>query len=164
MVAFVTLGLTRSTLYFAESIEGTGCRCACNAAVDTIRRTASCSNFDMVTLREGVNFQPTSSRARRRVAPMATTITTMTHQYSESGVRCGVRGQILRGAKRVRVHRARCDPKFARSDPKFAIGQLADFVGRDNEMIMSLDHLHRCVGRLETARLAISRQTDVEHR
>src|SRR5665213_1615309 len=97
MVAFVTLGLTRSTLYFAESIEGTGCRCACNAAVDTIRRTASCSNFDMATLREGVNFQPTSSRARCRVAPMATTITTMGHQYSESGVRrCSESDTVLK--------------------------------------------------------------------
>jgi Nuclease-related domain len=43
------------------------------------------------------------------------------------------------------------------------IGQLAEYVGRHTEEVMALNRLQFCVGRLETARLAISAQTDVEH-
>ena len=43
------------------------------------------------------------------------------------------------------------------------IGQLVDCLRRETEVVMSLNRLHLCVGRLETGRLAISRETDVEH-
>jgi hypothetical protein len=43
------------------------------------------------------------------------------------------------------------------------IDQLADYVMHQSEIVMSLNRLQFCVGRLETARLAISRQTDVAH-
>ena len=43
------------------------------------------------------------------------------------------------------------------------IDQLAKYVSQQTEEVMSLDRLQFCVGRLETARLAISRETDVEH-
>jgi hypothetical protein len=44
-----------------------------------------------------------------------------------------------------------------------AIDQLADHVDQQTEVVMSLNRLQFCVGRLETARLTISGQTDVEH-
>jgi hypothetical protein len=44
-----------------------------------------------------------------------------------------------------------------------AINDLADYVGRQRNEVMSLNRLQFCVGRLETARLAISGETDVEH-
>lgn len=43
------------------------------------------------------------------------------------------------------------------------IGQLANYLRRQTEEVMSLNRLQFCVGRLETARLAISGETDVEH-
>jgi hypothetical protein len=43
------------------------------------------------------------------------------------------------------------------------IGQLADYLNRHTEAVMSRNRQQFCVGRLETARLAISRETDVEH-
>lgn len=43
------------------------------------------------------------------------------------------------------------------------IDHLAEFVKSQSEQVMSLNRLQFCVGRLETARLAISGQTDVEH-
>ena len=43
------------------------------------------------------------------------------------------------------------------------IGQLAALVRQHTETVMSLNRLQFCVGRLETARLAMSRETDVEH-
>ena len=43
------------------------------------------------------------------------------------------------------------------------IGQLAEYLRRQTEMVISLNRLQFCVGRLETARLAISGETDVEH-
>lgn len=43
------------------------------------------------------------------------------------------------------------------------IGQLAEYIGQHTEEVMSLNRLQFCVGRLETARLAISAKTDVEH-
>jgi len=44
-----------------------------------------------------------------------------------------------------------------------AIDQLAAYLRHQNEAVMSLNRLQFCVGRLETARLTISRETDVEH-
>jgi len=44
-----------------------------------------------------------------------------------------------------------------------AIDELAEYLRRYNETVMSLNRLQFCVGRLETARLAISGETDVEH-
>ncbi len=43
------------------------------------------------------------------------------------------------------------------------VDQLAEYLTRQTEPVMSLDRLQFCVGRLETARLAISGRTDVEH-
>ncbi|MEJ2080287.1 MAG: hypothetical protein P8Z74_20195 [Acidobacteriota bacterium] len=43
------------------------------------------------------------------------------------------------------------------------IEQLAAYIRRQSEEVMSLNRLQFCVGRLETARLAISAETDVEH-
>lgn len=43
------------------------------------------------------------------------------------------------------------------------IGQLAEYLRHQNEVVMSLNRLQFCVGRLETARLAISRETDLQH-
>lgn len=43
------------------------------------------------------------------------------------------------------------------------IGQLAEYLRQQTNEVMSLDRLQVCVGRLETARLAISAETDVEH-
>lgn len=43
------------------------------------------------------------------------------------------------------------------------IGQLVNYLRRETEMVVSLNRLHLCVGRLEAGRLAISRETDVEH-
>jgi hypothetical protein len=44
-----------------------------------------------------------------------------------------------------------------------AIGDLVEYLKRQNDEVMSLNRLQFCVGRLETARLAISGETDVEH-
>ncbi len=44
-----------------------------------------------------------------------------------------------------------------------AIGDLAEYLRRQTDEVMSLNRLQFCVGRLETARLAISGETDVEH-
>jgi hypothetical protein len=41
--------------------------------------------------------------------------------------------------------------------------QLVDYLRGQTEEVMSLNRLQFCVGRLETTRLAISRETDVEH-
>ena len=43
------------------------------------------------------------------------------------------------------------------------IGQLTEYLRRQTEVVMSPNRLQLCVGRLETARLAISGATDVEH-
>jgi hypothetical protein len=43
------------------------------------------------------------------------------------------------------------------------IDRLAEYIGQHTEEVMSTNRLQYCVGRLETARLAISRETDVEH-
>ncbi len=43
------------------------------------------------------------------------------------------------------------------------IGQLAEYLRYQTEEVMSLNRVQFCVGRLETARLAISGETDVEH-
>jgi hypothetical protein len=43
------------------------------------------------------------------------------------------------------------------------IDQLPEYLRQQTEEVMSLNRLQFCVGRLETARLAISAETDVEH-
>jgi len=43
------------------------------------------------------------------------------------------------------------------------ISQLAEYLRDHTEEVMSLNRMQFCVGRLETARLAISGETDVEH-
>jgi hypothetical protein len=44
-----------------------------------------------------------------------------------------------------------------------AISRLVEYLRDHTEEVMSLNRLQFCVGRLETARLAISGETDVEH-
>jgi hypothetical protein len=55
--------------------------------------------------------------------------------------------------------------EFKTTTPQGVIGidDLADYLGRQRNEVMSLNRLQYCVGRLETARLAISGETDVEH-
>ena len=57
------------------------------------------------------------------------------------------------------------DAEFKTETPQgvVTVDQLATYVSRQTEEVMSLDRLQFCVGRVETARLAISRETDVEH-
>lgn len=57
------------------------------------------------------------------------------------------------------------DAEFRTEIPKgvIMIGQLADHLREHTEEVMSLNRLQFCVGRLETARLAISGETDLEH-
>jgi hypothetical protein len=43
------------------------------------------------------------------------------------------------------------------------LDQLAGYVQRHGDSVMSVNRLQFCVGRLETSRLAITRETDVEH-
>jgi hypothetical protein len=43
------------------------------------------------------------------------------------------------------------------------ISRLVGYLRAQTEEVMSLNRVQFCVGRLETARLAISRETDVEH-
>jgi hypothetical protein len=45
----------------------------------------------------------------------------------------------------------------------FGIAELAKYLRDQTVEVMSLNRVQFCVGRLETARLAISGQTDVEH-
>ena len=45
----------------------------------------------------------------------------------------------------------------------FSISELGEYLREQTLEVMSLDRMHFCVGRLETARLAISGKTDVEH-
>jgi hypothetical protein len=57
------------------------------------------------------------------------------------------------------------DAEFKTETPQgvMAIDQLTEYLGRQTEVVMSPNRLQFCVGRLETARLAISGATDVEH-
>ena len=57
------------------------------------------------------------------------------------------------------------DAEFKTETPQgvVTVDQLATYVSHQTEEVMSLDRLQFCVGRVETARLAISRETDVEH-
>jgi hypothetical protein len=45
----------------------------------------------------------------------------------------------------------------------FSVSQLIDYLREQTVEVMSLNRMQFCVGRLETARLAISGKTDVEH-
>lgn len=57
------------------------------------------------------------------------------------------------------------DAEFKTETPQgvITIGQLTEYLRQQTEEVMSLNRLQFCVGRLETARLAISAETDVEH-
>lgn len=57
------------------------------------------------------------------------------------------------------------DAEFRTEVPQgvMTIEQLAPYIRCQSEEVMSLNRLQFCVGRLETARLAISAETDVEH-
>jgi len=45
----------------------------------------------------------------------------------------------------------------------FSLPGLIDYLNEQSEEVMSLNRMQFCVGRLETARLAISGETDIEH-
>ena len=45
----------------------------------------------------------------------------------------------------------------------FTIGELIEHLRKQTEEIMSINRLHFCVGRLEATRLAVTRQTDLDH-
>jgi len=53
--------------------------------------------------------------------------------------------------------------KTTQPDGVFTLDQFLDFVGGRTTEIMSFNRVQFCVGRLETARQAITRTTDVEH-
>jgi hypothetical protein len=55
--------------------------------------------------------------------------------------------------------------KFKTEMPEgvYNISGFIDFVQKHTEEVISLNRVQFCVGRLETARLAVSRQTDLEH-
>jgi hypothetical protein len=57
------------------------------------------------------------------------------------------------------------DAEFKTTIPEgvTAIGDLVEYVRGQKDAVMSLNRLQFCVGRLETTRLAISGETDVEH-
>jgi len=57
------------------------------------------------------------------------------------------------------------DAEFKSEKPQgvFSLDEFVDYLKRENEQVISLNRMQFCVGRLETARLAISGQTDVEH-
>lgn len=57
------------------------------------------------------------------------------------------------------------DAEFKTETPQgvVMIGQLVEYLRQQSQEVMSLNRLQFCVGRLETARLAISAETDVEH-
>lgn len=57
------------------------------------------------------------------------------------------------------------DAEFRTAVPQgvITLDQLAEHLIHQTEEVMSLNRLQFCVGRLETARLAISAETDVEH-
>lgn len=61
------------------------------------------------------------------------------------------------------VFTGRAEFRTERPAGVISVGELADWLRRWNQEIMSRNRLQFCVGRLETARLAISRQVDVEH-
>jgi hypothetical protein len=57
------------------------------------------------------------------------------------------------------------DAEFKTETPHgvLTIDQLVDHLRRQTDEVMSLNRLQFCVGRLETTRLAITAETDVEH-
>jgi hypothetical protein len=65
--------------------------------------------------------------------------------------------------KSVVVFSGNAEFKTEIPDGVLTVDQLAEFLKRQIETVMSPDRLQFCVGRLETARLAISGKTDIEH-
>jgi hypothetical protein len=65
--------------------------------------------------------------------------------------------------KSVVVFSGEAEFKTAIPQGVITIDRLAEYLMRQTEAVMSLDRLQFCVGRIETARLAISGETDVEH-
>lgn len=57
------------------------------------------------------------------------------------------------------------EAKFKTEVPRgvFRISGLIDYLRQHTFEVMSLNRLQFCVGRLETARLAVSRETDIQH-
>lgn len=65
--------------------------------------------------------------------------------------------------KSVVVFTGNTEFKTARPEGVVTIDQVVEYLRQYTEEIISRNRLQFCVGRLETARQAISRQTDVEH-
>jgi hypothetical protein len=65
--------------------------------------------------------------------------------------------------KSVVVFTGEAEFKTAIPPGVFSLSDFMTYLRQQNVEVMSLNRLQFCVGRLETARLAISRQTDVEH-
>jgi hypothetical protein len=63
----------------------------------------------------------------------------------------------------VVVFSGKAEFKTERPQGVIAIAELAEYLKKRTEEVMSLNRVQFCVGRLETARLAISGETDVEH-
>jgi Nuclease-related domain len=61
------------------------------------------------------------------------------------------------------VFSGRAEFKTRVPDEVLGLDALAGYIGRHNTAVMSAHRMLLCVGRLETARLAITGQTDVEH-
>lgn len=57
------------------------------------------------------------------------------------------------------------DAKFKTdvSTEVFTVSKLVKYLSSQNDEVMSLNRMQFCVGRLETARLAISGETDLAH-
>jgi hypothetical protein len=65
--------------------------------------------------------------------------------------------------KSVVVFSGNAEFKTGAPNGVITINQLVGYLKQQTETVMSLNRVQFCVGRLETARLAISRETDVEH-
>ena len=80
---------------------------------------------------------------------------------------CAVRGLLgflpPEAVKSVVVFSGNAEFKTEVPQGVLAVDELAGFLRNHTEEVMSLNRLQFCVGRLETARLAITGETDVEH-
>ncbi len=65
--------------------------------------------------------------------------------------------------KSVVVFTGEAEFKTETPERVFSLSGLTEYLREQTAEVMSLNRVHFCVGRLETARLAISGQTDVEH-
>lgn len=80
---------------------------------------------------------------------------------------CAIRGLLdflpPETVKSVVVFSGNAEFKTETPQGVVTIDQLAEYLEQQTEQVMSLNRLQLCVGRLETERLALSAETDVEH-